>query len=373
MSKKRVRDLKDLKDSSLLYEKDLPPFGYIIVSVTALLLVAVIIWSVNTTKTYVIKSSGIIESENKNYIMPSYSGEISEMYIDEGSYVKKGDVLFTIKSTDLDLQADQVEGQAEVYKERVQQLKKLEKSIMDNENYFDINAENDRNYYNQYEAYISQIEQNNLDVSTYKAYGYSDEQITAELEKNAAKVSEIYYSTLKSINETISQYEDEIKKLEIQSGAIADGRAEYQVVSSTSGIVHMMNNYKSGMVVQAGSAVGSIANENDKYIVTAYLEVSDMPRTEVGDEVDVEVAGLVQSVYGTLPGKVVSIDHDITSGQNGEKSFFKAQIELDNSYLISSKGSKVNISNGMAVETRIKYDELSYFDYFLESIGVLTR
>ena len=93
MSKKRVRDLKDLKDSSLLYEKDVPPFGYIIVSGTALLLVAVIIWSVNTTKTYVIKSSGIIESENKNYIMPSYSGEISEMYIDEGSYVKKGDVI----------------------------------------------------------------------------------------------------------------------------------------------------------------------------------------------------------------------------------------------------------------------------------------
>ena len=373
MSKKTVKNMSELKDSRILYEKDLPPFGYILVSLIAILLIAVVIWSINTPKTYVIKSSGTVESTNKNYIMSAYTGEISQMNISEGSYVEKGDILFTVKSTDLDLQEEQITGQIDVYTANVEQLKKLEKSVMDGKNYFDLSNEEDRQYYNQYEAYMSQIGQNDLDTSTYRNYGYTDSQIEAELEKNNAKISEIYYSTLKTINESIQQYENEIDKLNVQKNAIGNGQSEYQITASSSGIVHMLSDYKEGMVVQAAGAVGSIASENDEYIVTAYLGVNDRPRVNPGDEVNIEVAGLAQNVYGNIHGTLVSVESDITSSQDGKETYFKSEIKVDEPYLISSKGNKVNISNGMAVEARIIYDELSYFDYFLESIGILTR
>lgn len=244
---------------------------------------------------------------------------------------------------------------------------------MDGENLFDITKANDRQYYNQYEAYMSQIKQNDIDTSTYKAYGYSDAQIKAELDKNNAKISEIYYSTLKSIDESITQYETEIEKLKVQNNAIANGQSEYQVLANTSGIVHMINEYKEGMVVQAAGAIGSIANENDQYIVTAYLNVNDRPRVSLGDNVNIEVVGLAQNTYGNLKGRLLSVDNDISTSQNGEQSFFKSKIEIETPYLISSKGNKVNISNGMSVEARIIYDELTYFDYLLESLGLLTR
>jgi multidrug resistance efflux pump len=373
MSKKSIKNMAELKDSQLLYEKDLPPFGYIIVALTAILLIVVVIWSVNTPKTYVVKSQGTVESTNKNYIMSAYTGEINQMNVSEGSFVEEGDVLFTVKSTDLDMQKEQITGQVDVYIENIEQLKKLEKSVMDGKNYFDVNKENDRQYYNQYEAYMSQIKQNDVDASTYKNYGYTDAQIEAELEKNSAKISEIYYSTLKTINESIMQYENEIDKLNIQNEAIINGQSEYQILANTSGIVHMINDYKEGMVVQAASAIGSIANENDEYVITAYLSVSDKPRVSLGDDVNIEVVGLAQNTYGNLKGKLMSIDNDVTASQDGKETFFKSKIAVDTPYLISSKGNKVNISNGMAVEARIIYDELSYFDYFLESIGILTR
>ena len=373
MSKKSIKNISDLKDSRLLYEKDVPPFGYIVISMIAILLIVVTIWSIKTPKTYVIKSQGMVESTNKNYIMSAYTGEIKQMNISEGSFVEEGDVLFTVKSTDLDLQEEQISGQIDVYSENISQLKKLEQSIMDGKNYFDINKDGDRQYYNQYEAYMSQIGQNDIDTSTYKNYGYSDAQIEAELEKNNAKISEIYYSTLRSIDEKIMQYEDEINKLKVQGNAIENGQSEYQVLANTSGIVHMMNDYKEGMVVQAASAIGSIANENDDYVVTAYLSVNDRPRVSIGDDVNIEVVGLAQNNYGNLKGKLVSVDSDITSNQDGSQTFFKSKIEIETPYLISSKGNKVNISNGMSVEARIKYDELSYFDYLLESLGLLMR
>ena len=373
MNKKTVRNITELRDSRILYEKDLPPFGYMLVAVTAVLLIAVTIWSVKTPKTYVVKSQGTVESTNKNYIMSAYSGVINQMNISEGSFVEKGDVLFTVKSTELDLQENQVKGQIDLYTEKIEQLRKLERSVMDNKNYFDIANENDRQYYNQYEAYISQIEQNDIDTSSYKKYGYTDAAIEIELERANAKTSEIYYSTLKSINETISQAEAEIQKLSIQKDSIENGQSEYNILANTSGIVHMLSDYKEGMVVQAGGAIGSIANENDQYIVIAYLDVNDKPRVSLGDEVNIEVVGLAQNTYGNLKGKLISVDNDISTSQNGEKSFFKSKIEIETPYLISNKGNKVNISNGMSVEARIIYDELTYFDYLLESLGLLTR
>lgn len=373
MSKKSIKNVSDLKDSQLLYEKEVPPFGYIVISMIAILLIVVTIWSIKTPKTYVIKSQGMVESKNKNYIMSAYTGEIKQMNISEGSFVEKGDVLFTVKSTDLDLQEEQITGQIDVYSENISQLKKLEQSIMDGKNYFDINKDGDRQYYNQYEAYMSQIGQNDIDTSTYKSYGYTDAQIEIELEKSNAKISEIYYSTLKTIDENIMQYENEINKLKVQGNAIENGQSEYQVLANTSGIVHMMNDYKEGMVVQAASAIGSIANENDEYVITAYLSVNDRPRVSIGDDVNIEVVGLAQNNYGNLKGKLVSVDSDITSNQDGSQTFFKSKIEIETPYLISSKGNKVNISNGMSVEARIKYDELSYFDYLLESLGLLMR
>ena len=107
--------------------------------------------------------------------------------------------------------------------------------------------------------------------------------------------------------------------------------------------------------------------------MTAYLNVNDRPRVSAGDDVNIEVIGLAQSAYGNLKGKLISIDNDISSSQNGEQSFFKAKIAVDTPYLISGNGNKVNISNGMSVEARIIYDELSYFDYLLESLGLLVR
>ena len=373
MRNSSVKEIRDIKDSRLLYEKDLPPFGYIIVSVITLLVIAVVIWSINTQKSYVIKSQGVIESTNKNYSMSSYTGEINKMNISEGSFVETGDVLFTVKSTDLDLQEEQITGQIDVYTDNINQLRKLEQSIMDGKNYFDIAKESDRQYYNQYEAYVSQIEQNDIDASTYKTYGYTDSQIEAELTKNNAKISELYYSTLKTIDEGITQYENEIDKLMVQNEAITNGQAEYQVTANTSGIVHMISDYKEGMVVQAASAIGSIANENDEYIVSAYLGVNDRPRVSLGDNVNIEVVGLAQNTYGNLKGKLVSVDNDVSSSQDGNQTFFKSKIEIETPYLISNKGNKVNISNGMSVEARIIYDELTYFDYFLESLGLLTR
>jgi multidrug resistance efflux pump len=378
---KTTKTLVDLRDSRLLYEQKLPAFGYMIIIIVVALLIGVIIWSLFTPKIYIIRGSGIVESVNKNYIMSAYSGEISNIQIQNGDYVEEGDTLFAIKSTDLDLQKIQIDGKIVIYEKQISQLEKLENAIKANTNSFNPNDPDDKQYYNQYQAYKAQVAQNTVDVSMYQQYGYSEEQIETEIRKNDSKNAEIYYSTLRSIGESINSAKAEMENLKVQGNAITEGQSEYIVTARTSGIVHLSTDYKDGMVIQGGSVIGSIASENDTYIVKAYINVNDMPRIELGNSVDIAVAGLLESVYGTLSGKLVHVDSDISqqsnsNGQSGSESgssYFRLDIEPDSAYLISKSGRKYNITNGTVVETRIKYDEVTYFVYFLESLGLLVR
>jgi len=370
---KQIKTLDQLKDSRLLYDKKVPELGYIIILSVIVLMVAVVIWSIRTPKTYIIKSLGSVQSLNKNYVMAPYMGKITDIKIKEGMHVEKGDVLFTVKSTDFDLQADQLKGKKELYAERIRQLRKLVDSIKDNENYFDESEENDSLYYFQYENYQSQIAQQKVDIGSFKTYGYTDEQIATEVEKNQNKITEIYYSTLKGIEDSILQYQNEVSSVELQLNAVGSGQEEYQVQANATGKVHMLADYKEGMVVQAGASVANIASEKDEYKIQAYVSSDNMARISVGDKVNIAVSGLAQTVYGTISGKVARMDSDITMDSESKSSYFKVDIIPDNTYLVSKNGYKVNLSNGMAVETRIQYDQVTYFNYVLESLGVLTR
>lgn len=376
-SKKKIKTLNELTDSRILYEKDLPFFGYIIIIITFASLLSVIIWSIKAPKTYIVSSPGMVESENKNYIMSGFSGEITSINIFEGANVEKGDVLLTIKSTDLNLQEKQIEGQKESYEKQVAQYQKLVKSIRDDKNYFSSSNPDDNLFYSQFESYKSQLAQNEVDATAYKMYGYSDEQIESEIVKNQNKMKEIYYSAIKSAEEYIQQCNLQLDAINSQLSGIQAGKNEFTVYANTSGKVHMSMQYKEGMVIQAGSAIGSIAAEQDEYSVQAYISTNDVARINVGDEVDIAISGLSQTIYGNLTGRVEKIDSDITVSQNEQtgqsSSYFKAEVSLDDKYLVGKKGDKINISNGMAVETRIKYDKVTYFEYVLDALGVLSK
>ena len=367
------KNLEDVRDSKLLYEKTLPHFGYIMILIIVMLLIAVVIWSLSAHKTYMVKGSGTVVSENKNYIMSNYTGTISKINIKEGSIVKEGDELLTVESTDLDLQKEQLTKQLAIYETKISQYNTLKKCIKNSTNYFSSTSSEDQLYYNQYMEYKGKIEQQLVNTEQLKAFGYTDEQIAEEVKKNEAAKDQLYYSTLQTIDSNITGAQDQIDVLNIQIVAAEEGASKYTVKANSSGIVHMIGEFKEGMVVQAASAIGSIANENEIYYIVAYVSASDLPLINLEDEVDIAISGLNESVYDTMNATVYKIDSDITVDSESEKSFFKVYMNPNEEFLISKSGDKVDITNGMNVEARIKYDKITYFDYVMESIGVLTR
>lgn len=368
----KAKSLDELKDSQIMFDKKLPPFGYILVCIISVLLIGVLIWSLFAHKSYMIIAQGTITSSESNYVMSSYTGEIKESFMEEGMLVSEGNVLFTVKSTDYDLQEEQLTSNKENYNQQLTQYDKLIQSIKEDKNLFDAGSEDDNLYYSIYESYKAQVAQSEVDVTTYKTYGYTEEQIQAELVKAQGKKSELYYAALQSAENAKLEISNQLVSVEAQLSAIGNGKSEYEVKATSTGRLHLLSEYKKGMVVQTATPVATITPENANTMIEAYVSTADMARMQIGDDVQIEVSGLSQTIYGNIMGAVQQIDSNVTTmeGENGNTQMFKVRILPEVDYLVSKSGEKVNLANGMTVEARIIYDKLTYFDYLLEKLGV---
>ena len=366
-----IRDINELQDRRIMMEKKLPPFGYALILLTAALILFLVVWSTKNYRTYVSQSNGSVQAANKTYIMSSYSGSITELNIAEGTYVNEGDLIAHIKSTDLDMQQDSIQSQLDIYKKQKSQYEKLVKSIQDDKNYFSETDIDDQPYYYQYETYKSQVAQKAFDASPYQAAGYSDEQIKALMEQNQSEVEALYYSTLQSISASLTSVQSNIDNLQSQMDALSTGANDYYIYAPTSGVIHMDTPYKVGMVLSAGTPLATVASENSDLEVVAYVTLNDRPLLHVGDPCKIAITGLSEYSYGTLTGTVTSIDSDVTASSSG--SYYKMTITPDSTYVVSNSGDKVDLSNGMSVTARVEYDQLTYFEYAMEALGVLFR
>ena len=207
-----IQNLDDLQDRRIMMDRDVPPYGYAFVILVGLFMIFLLVWSTRTNRIYVSQNSGTVQASNKTYIMSSYSGTLTELYISEGSYVNEGDLVAHIKSTDLDIQTESYENQLALYKKQKSQYEKLVKSIQDDKNYFSETDIDDQPYYYQYETYKSQVAQNTFDAAPYQAAGYSDQQIKTLMEQNQSTVENLYYSTLQSISANLTSIQSNIDR-----------------------------------------------------------------------------------------------------------------------------------------------------------------
>ena len=97
MKLKNYQETRIKKVNSCFSNKK-PRFSLIFIYIVSALLIAVILWSVFSIKTYVVKASGVVGDQYKENIMNYTTGEIKKIYVKEGDKVNKGDKIIEIDS-----------------------------------------------------------------------------------------------------------------------------------------------------------------------------------------------------------------------------------------------------------------------------------
>lgn len=366
----KVYNLNEITDSRVLYDKTPPRFMIYMIFIVTALIVAFLVWSDKSIKTYVVKGQGIVTTENKANIMASMSGVIKEVNVEEGKEVKAGDVLFALNPTDPNLQLDQVNGQIDYENKRIAYLVRAEKDATKGANSFDQKNADEVEFYNRLSGSYARKKEYAIDEAALKTQGYTDDQIKQYKDQQKIKLNELYYDTITGLTSEKNQLKTDKNKLEAQRLALTKSLEEFKIVAPQDGKMHLNTSITKGMVLQAGNLLGSISSNKDGLVIQTMLSSSDRPRIHVGDEVALAVAGLNQSEYGTIKGKVISIDEDATIDNEKGHVYFNVKVKPEKTYLQDKKGEKVNLTLGMVTETRVKYEKITYMKYFLEQIGV---
>lgn len=375
--KKEYKSLYELTDSRILYDKQPPAFGYLLITCLFVFMIIVIIFSKTTKKTTVITIRGMVESNDKSYVMSVYSGEVKTVFVEEGSLVEKGDPLLLLTNQQMEQDIHQYEVQQMIYKKNIDQYERLIQSVEDGVNYFDKENSEDNMYYYQYEAYQNKIAKYEIDSKEYISMGYTKEQIEALQENAQTQRMDEYYQYIQSIYEKLEEYQIQISLIDKKLNDLKETKESYCIRANTSGTVHFLTVCNEGMLVQSGTTIASVSPSQELYDVISYISPEDLPRIGIGSAANVSISGLPTSVYGTVKGYVTSIDSDLTMGQGQDsqqpQTFFKVRIQLEDSYLVGSDGTIKSITVGMSVNASIICDSITYFDYIRESLGGVAR
>lgn len=141
-----------------------------------------------------------------------------------------------------------------------------------------------------------------------------------------------------------SQYRQELSQVNSDAGF-------YEVKAPVSGTIQDINTLYAGGLLQAGATVCSIS-PNDSLLGECYVSSKDIGLIHIGQSVIFQVDAFDYNYFGTLSGKVVSINNDYTIQQQGQSPAFVVRCKFDNTKLKLRNGYQNSLKKGLTYQAR---------------------
>jgi len=202
-----IYDFGELKESKLLYESEISKYGLYITYILLALVIGLVLWSIVGKIDINVKVQGIIRPwEDEAKVISYVGGKVKEVFVKEGEYVKKGDVLFKIDDEEYVKKRDFLKQQLSEYEKKIDDLKELRNSIEKGES-----LRNKNNvYYLRYLSYsyeIKKLKKAAEEARVQREYSIMDFKKQIESLDEKIKNIDKFESMLKEIKEVVSKGE----------------------------------------------------------------------------------------------------------------------------------------------------------------------
>ena len=162
-----IMNINEMSDSREVYEsKPNPVFAIFIYTILGIIVVA-LIWAYFGRIDIVVKSEGIIRPNSQvAMVLNTYGGKLEEVFINDGSLVNEGDILYIIEHDNLLTELDYYSKQLSETEYTLELLNKYKKSVEDGVNYF-IELPEEEEYLVKTRSYLInyKIAENDLDYN----------------------------------------------------------------------------------------------------------------------------------------------------------------------------------------------------------------
>lgn len=190
-----IVDMKDMSESTEVYESKPNRFLVYTIYLILFILVAAVLWMAFFKMDIVVKSNGIFKGSTAVYeISSGVTGSIKESHIENGQYVTEGDVLYVFSIDELSDTILRYQNELEAAKARLEILSAYEKSLDGDKT--ELEALSNNAYYNEF-INRRELLYANVNLSESDTAG----QVT------------MYQGNVDSISVTIAKYNEKIGKL----------------------------------------------------------------------------------------------------------------------------------------------------------------
>jgi HlyD family secretion protein/adhesin transport system membrane fusion protein len=405
---------------------------YPVVIPIGLFFIIFIIWASFTKIDEVVRGEGKVMPSGQTKVLQHLEGGIiSEILVNQGDHVKKGEVLYRLNNEyfDADLKSKEIELMAyEAKALRVETLineketlsyseefKKLLPRIIQNEMF--IFKEEKSKYKNKIGIAKNQLRQKELKLDELQS---KFENLSMELQlatenmsiqenllkkkvtsrKNyiveLAKKQKIYTqieevrSSIPIVKQEIQEWERkittvqsdeksklyeqyslvqvEIKKLQEKNKANIDRDERKEVVSPVNGVINMLYFHTVNGIVKAGDKMAEVTPLEDNLMIEAKIKTSDRALIWVGQTVSIEITSYDFSKYGLLKGKLIGIAPDSTMDKMGN-TFYLVKIQA-NDYQFDNNSP---IMMGMIANINILTAKRTIMQYLLKPLKDISK
>lgn len=140
-----------------------------------------------------------------------------------------------------------------------------------------------------------------------------------------------------------------------------------EISSPIAGVVQTMRHHTIGGVARPGEPLMEIVPTQERMVVEAKLNPTDIGYVRVGQSSVVKVTTYDFSRYGGLDGHIVSISPDSHVDSNTGKSYFRVIAETDKNYLGDNPG-ELPIAPGMEATLDIHTGSKTVMQYLLKPV-----
>ena len=191
-----IVDMKDMSDTTEVYEARPNPFFIRFIYLLVLLLATALLWMWYSKLDIVVKGNGMFRSENVGKdISCNVSGKVEECYISEGQQVKEGEILFTINGDSLTETIKDCEEMLADTTERMEMMEIYEQWLSGEKE--DIQEGNKNKYYQEFANRKELLETSMLSAT-----------------ENTGSQEKQYQTEKENIHRSITEYETQVVKLE---------------------------------------------------------------------------------------------------------------------------------------------------------------
>lgn len=187
---------------------------------------------------------------------------------------------------------------------------------------------------------------------------------TIQEAKNKMAEAELDYKH--KAKEELNKVQAEIARISESSDALEDRVKRTLVRSPVKGIVQRLLVNTINGVIQPGMDIVEIIPFNDNLLIETKIKPSDIAYLYPGQKAMVKFTAYDFSIYGSLEGKVTLISADTMTDEEGN-SFYIVSIKTDKNYL-EFEGEKHDILVGMVANVDIITGKKSVLDFILKPI-----